>query len=95
MAESPLAAVSAAAATTATAAAAAHDMQAAQPNAAPAPGAAAPVATAAASEHTGAMPLRVKPKLSDEELAQRTRQIIKMADMRVRCTVWWARPSSG
>lgn len=87
MAESPLAAVSAAAAATATAAAAAHDTQAAQPTAAPAPAAAAQAATAAASEHTGALPLRVKPKLSDEELAQRTCQIIKTADMRVRCTV--------
>lgn len=95
MAESPLEAVSAAAATTATAAAAEHDVQAAPSTTATAPAAAAPAATAAASEHFGAMPLRVTPKLTDEELAQWTRQIIRTTDMRVRCTVRWPRLNSG
>ena len=86
---SPLAAVSTAAATTAMAVAATHNMQAAQPTAAPAPAAAAaePALAAAASGHADVMPLHGMPKLTDEELAQRTCQIIKTADMRVCCTV--------
>ena len=87
MAESPLTAVSTAKATTAMAAAAEHDMQAAEPTNAPAPAAAALAATPPADEHAGVSPPSETSKLTDEELAQRTRQLISTADMKVLCTI--------